>query len=61
MSSAIKSVSSNKEYVKKERDKFDHFADYLACELRELSSENATILMENISVELIQFKRALRK
>lgn len=41
-------------------DKYEHFGKYLSSELKSIGEPNATSLMENPQVEIINFKRPMR-
>lgn len=55
VSNALKSITQKPKVTK-----FDQFAQYLGAELNEMTEENANLLMEDINMLLIEFKRRCR-
>lgn len=56
ISSAIKNINEGKE----SNDRYVNFGKYLASELKSMGEPNASILMEDLQLSLINFKKSLR-
>ncbi|XP_030758045.1 uncharacterized protein LOC115883774 [Sitophilus oryzae] len=56
VSTAITNLNSNKKYT----DRYELFGQFMASELKNIGEPNASILMEDLQVTIINFTRTLR-